>query len=163
MTARKLGEIESRDDKCGHPALHIARSATVEPSVQDLAAEWISRPRRPAQRHGVDVPGERERRIGGSAFNFRHQARAVGCELVELDGKASGFEQVREVFGASSLGMGGIDGVESKQFLSQLDCSGRKVHARAPPVLPKYASFTRSSRASSAAVPWATTRPFERT
>ena len=79
---------------------------------------------RSAQRHRIDVPGEREGRVAGSALDFRHQARAVGGELIELDGEASGFEQLREVFGTSSLGMSGIDRVESKQFLSQLDCSG---------------------------------------
>src|SRR6266849_6134212 len=114
MTARKLGEIERRDDKCGHPALHVARSATVEPAVQNVTAEWISRPGSSAQRHRIDVPGERERRAAGSAFDSRHQARAVGGKLVELDGEASGFEQPREVFGTSSLRMSGIDRIESE-------------------------------------------------
>jgi branched-chain amino acid transport system ATP-binding protein len=132
-------------------------TAAVQLAGIELAAERVARPRRGAERHRVEVTCEAERRKP-SAFPARDQAGAPGGELVHRHGVSGVLQELSRTLRARPLRALRRDGVDPDQLARQLDGVLAVLPAGAPPV-PKYAARTCSSASSSAAVPWATTRP----
>ena len=93
----------------------------------DLRRERVPAPVGAAQRDGVDVTGEAQRRRVAGAGAARDEARATGLVLVRGDLEPGRLEAPGEHGGRPALVAGRVDRVEADELLRELD-DGRGRH-----------------------------------
>ncbi len=76
-------------DHGGNAALHVLRTAAVEPAVADLRFE---RPPHPADADRVGVPAEHQRSASGASVEYADHVRTTGRGVGHLDAKTDGLE-----------------------------------------------------------------------
>ena len=111
---------QRRDHEGRDAAFHIARTAAVEFAAFEARAKCVCFPRGGAQRHGVDMAGETERRLAFGAADFSDQAGARRREFRVIDRKSRALQQVAQMLRARLLGAGRINGVELEELAREL-------------------------------------------
>ena len=115
---QRIGVVDRGGDERGHAGLHVGGAAAVEPAVDDLPAERVDTPGLGAQRHGVDMAGEAQRRARAVA----QAGDDIGASLAGIDVghvEARGREHVAEMMGAVVLLARRIDGLVADERLGQ--------------------------------------------
>ncbi len=122
--AQMPGQILCREQDSSDPGLHVGRSAAVELVPVRLAGERIPAPGCRAERHGIDMSRQAQRRPGVRTTEPRDHAGALVGIFVVLDRVAPVLEQATDATRAFTLVARWIDRVELEQVPSQSDFVG---------------------------------------
>ena len=112
------------DDDRRRPALHVARPAPEQPVAVGLAGERVDRPVRLPQRHGVEVPGQAQRRPVADTPQRATSDTPPGVELVRLDREPGRLQARPDQRRGLGLVAGRVDGAGRDELARELDDVG---------------------------------------
>src|SRR5207248_361654 len=117
-------DVARREQDRGDAGLHVGDTAAVEPVAVRFTGERILGPGTRAERHGVEMAGEAERRLCIARPRARHDARAPGLVFVVGDAEAPLAEQRAGVARAFLLAARRVDGVVGEERPGERDNVG---------------------------------------
>ena len=132
-----------REQDRGHAGLHVGSAAPKEAVALGLTGESVLGPGARAERDGVEVPGEAERRLCVRSAGTRDQAGAARLVFVVLDPQARFFEQRAGMPRAIALAAGRVDRVEGEERPGKRDGVGA---GHGPMILTTACSGTMTAR-----------------